>query len=533
LSVAADAGRGQAARESVYVVEGDAQREAITSSLQALLRTRHHPITRQRFTVLDTFDRRVRRAGARLTRSGTGGLSIVAWRPRDGRPPLTARLTEPVSFAWDLPDGPLQDALEAVIGVRRLLPQADAEEHGSALDILDDRRKTVARLRIQSGQVRQAAAQGAWRPLPTILTLTGLRGYDDDYERLEPIIASRPGVSARPDGLEGVILQHAGVPDTGGGPSLRIDLASDVRADAGAREIHRAIALVLTANEPGLRANIDTEFLHDFRVALRRTRSLLRQLRHVFPSDRVEHFSTEFAWLGRLTGPPRDLDVLALSLRAHGADLSAADLDALVSLLSGEQARERETLIEGMDSPRYERLLADWRQFLTQPAGFATGAPDARRPLVEVVAGRAWRLSKRLALSAEAISEHSDPSVLHEVRINAKKLRYLIDVTSSFYDPDDLECVLTALKKLQRVLGDFNDARVQETRLVELGQAIGAAGRPASAVLALGRLAERSRQRGDRLYPEAADELQQFRARATRAACRRAFKHRMNEERAR
>jgi CHAD domain-containing protein len=186
-----------------------------------------------------------------------------------------------------------------------------------------------------------------------------------------------------------------------------------------------------------------------------------------------------------------------------------------------------------MDSPRYERLLADWRQFLTQPAGFATGAPDARRPLVEVVAGRAWRLSKRLALSAEAISEHSDPSVLHEVRINAKKLRYLIDVTSSFYDPDDLECVLTALKKLQRVLGDFNDARVQETRLVELGQAIGAAGRPASAVLALGRLAERSRQRGDRLYPEAADELQQFRARATRAACRRAFKHRMNEERAR
>jgi len=40
--VAADAGREPAARESVYVVSGDGSREAITSSLRALLRRRHH-----------------------------------------------------------------------------------------------------------------------------------------------------------------------------------------------------------------------------------------------------------------------------------------------------------------------------------------------------------------------------------------------------------------------------------------------------------------------------------------------------------
>jgi hypothetical protein len=42
-------------------------------------------------------------------------------------------------------------------------------------------------------------------------------------------------------------------------------------------------------------------------VTVRRTRSLLGQIKHVFPPDVVEHFSTEFAWIGRLTGPPRDL----------------------------------------------------------------------------------------------------------------------------------------------------------------------------------------------------------------------------------
>jgi len=522
--------REPAARESVFVLSTDTSREAITSSLRALLHTRHHEIASHRFTVLDTFDRRVRRAGARLTRTSTDAGSVIAWQPRDERAPLTVRLAGPVSFAWDLPAGPLHESIAPVIGVRRLLPQADAEGQGSALDILDDRQKTVARLRIESGQVRQPAARNTWQPLPTILTLTALRGYDEAYERLRPVIASRPGISSCPDGLEGVLFQHAGVPDAGEGASLKIDLAPGIPAEVGARGIHQAIAGILTANEPGLRANIDTEFLHDFRVALRRTRSLLRQLRGVFPFDRVEHFSTEFSWLGRLTGPARDLDVLGLSLHAQATDLSSPDLDALIAVLGEAQARERQVLIEALDSPRYQTLLLDWQRFLARPAAFAPAAPDARRPLAGVAAGRAWRLSKRLAQSAEAIGEHSDPGELHEVRITAKKLRYLIDVTSSFYDADELDGVLVALKKLQRVLGDFNDARVQETRLVELGQTVGAAGGPASALLALGRLAERSRQRRDRLYPEAADELRQFRSRATRAACRRAFKHRAQED---
>ena len=85
------------------------------------------------------------------------------------------------------------------------------------------------------------------------------------------------------------------------------------------------------------------------------------------------------------------------------------------------------------------------------------------------------------------------------MRIDAKKLRYLVDVTPAFYDAADLDRILGALKKLQRVLGDFNDADMQEQRLLECGRALGAGGGPAGALLALGRLAERSRQRRERL----------------------------------
>src|SRR5262249_36927285 len=153
-----------------------------------------------------------------------------------------------------------------VIGVRRLLAQADAEEHGSLLDILDDRRKTVARLRIESGHVRGPAPHSTWARLPTILTLTGLRGYEDEYERLRPVIESRPGIAPCPAGVEGVIPARGGVPPSV--PPLSVGLAPSAPAEAAARDIHRALVAILLANEPGLRADLDTEFLHDFRVAL-------------------------------------------------------------------------------------------------------------------------------------------------------------------------------------------------------------------------------------------------------------------------
>jgi CHAD domain-containing protein len=510
--------------ESAYVVRGEATPEVITRSLQAVLPTRHHPIVRHRFTVLDTFDGRVRRAGARLTRDGADGASTMVWQPRSGGSHLAVRLKQPVSFAWDLPDGPLQQALAPVIGPRRLLAQADAERFGSQLDILDDREKTVARLRIESGRARLPLSRLAWQPLPTIVTLTGLRGYQDAYERLVPVIESRPGVESCPEGLHGVLLRQLGAPECPDASALGAGLVPTVRADVGARQIHLALLGILAANEPGLRSNLDTEFLHDFRVALRRARSLLGQIRNVFPPEVVEYVSAELAWIGRLTGPPRDIDVLVLALRERQGDIPAGDLEAVTSVLSQVQQREHRGLVQALDSDRYRRLLVEWEAFLRRPVLCESDTNNAGRHLVEVVSQRAWRLTRRIVRNAKAIDAHTTAARLHELRICAKKLRYLIDVTPAFYDAGDLELILAALKKLQRVLGDFNDAHSQEQRLLDCGLALGAAGGPATALLGLGRLAEQSRHRGERLRAEVVEGLAWFCARDTKSACRRAFK---------
>ena len=77
--------------ESVYVVGDDVSPAAITSSLQALLRVRRQPMPRRRFTLLDTFDGRVARAGGHLTRAGVDGAATLSWQPRDGRRRLEIR----------------------------------------------------------------------------------------------------------------------------------------------------------------------------------------------------------------------------------------------------------------------------------------------------------------------------------------------------------------------------------------------------------------------------------------------------------
>src|SRR5215468_4202272 len=103
-------------RESTYVVSDDIPAQTIARSLQALLPTRHRVIGRQRFTLLDTIDGRVSRAGARLTHSGDDGRTIISWKTSGTGAELAVRLPQPASFAWEFPDGALYRAIAPVIG---------------------------------------------------------------------------------------------------------------------------------------------------------------------------------------------------------------------------------------------------------------------------------------------------------------------------------------------------------------------------------------------------------------------------------
>ena len=95
----------------------------------------------------------------------------------------------------------------------------------------------------------------------------------------------------------------------------------------------------LSVNEAGLRADIDSEFLHDFRVAVRRSRSLIARMKSLIDPDALEHLRAGLSWLGGATGPVRDLDVYLLNIPQYQHLLGIQDQTSLEPLRCSPDAR--------------------------------------------------------------------------------------------------------------------------------------------------------------------------------------------------
>ena len=101
----------------------------------------------------------------------------------------------------------------------------------------------------------------------------------------------------------------------------------------------------------------------------------------------------------------------------------------------------------------------------------------------------------------------------------------MIDATRSLHDRHDLDRIIDSLKSVQSVLGDFNDAQVQERNLLGSGKALVEAGAGESgALLTIGRLAENARNRAVSLRTQVHRELSRFCKDSIRADFCRLFK---------
>ncbi|MCB0297264.1 MAG: CHAD domain-containing protein, partial [Calditrichaeota bacterium] len=117
-----------------------------------------------------------------------------------------------------------------------------------------------------------------------------------------------------------------------------IELPPELPAAAALQRILRELREVMQQNEPGVIADIDSEFLHDFRVAVRRTRSALGQLKGVFAAERLAQFRSDFAEIGKATNLLRDLDVYLLDRRHYEAMLPETLQGALAPLFTHLEA---------------------------------------------------------------------------------------------------------------------------------------------------------------------------------------------------
>ncbi len=78
-------------------------------------------------------------------------------------------------------------------------------------------------------------------------------------------------------------------------------------------------------NIVGIEQDTDAKFLHDYRVAVRRTRTALKDIPGIFSKKTVNRAAESFRILGKLSNKVRDLDVFLL-LKAEYLKLISNDL---------------------------------------------------------------------------------------------------------------------------------------------------------------------------------------------------------------
>jgi CHAD domain-containing protein len=441
---------------------------------------------------LDTFDWRLHRAGLELEQIEMNGATSFELRTRKGHD-LEASATAPIDWparAEALPAGVVRDRVAAVTGIRALITTARFEGSRRTLRVLDDEDKTVARLHVDT-----AAGDDL---TPDRVTLSPLRGYDGDAGRAGALLASVNGVSTAATSTYEQALAAAG---SGFVDRARHGAAVTAEMPAGAAiaAVLRTFLATVEANVPGVLADIDTEFLHDLRVAVRRARSTVKLAGDILPAasdalsgalpSAVGQLATDLKWLGDATTPTRDLDVYLLGVPAMAARLRAArpnDLDAFRTQLAGYRGEAFARLTADLRSPRFSTLAARWRALSSLEPSAAPPSPTA----IEFGAARLRRAHRRVIKLGSTITPLTPAVQLHALRKRCKELRYLIEIFEPIEPPRTRKRVVPVLKALQECLGEFQDSEVQAAAIRSFAGAMMAAGtaRPAT-LLAMGELA--------------------------------------------
>ncbi|WP_280547381.1 MULTISPECIES: CHAD domain-containing protein [unclassified Halomonas] len=206
--------------------------------------------------------------------------------------------------------------------------------------------------------------------------------------------------------------------------------------------------LMVRALEPGVTAGVDPEFLHQYRVNLRRSRAIGES---VLATTKVSGLKKRLKRLKRraqATSELRDLDVFLESLAETPPPLSPRSHQALQRWLQACHRGQHEALCQQLSASDYAEEMQAWQGFI------ASG--DFRKALRKLSSKRIEAvLAERIARhdgDLAALSCDSADAAFHELRKSMKRIRYLAEL-----DPKRHRAFLSGLKRRQSLLGDVQD----------------------------------------------------------------------------
>jgi len=356
-------------------------------------------------------------------------------------------------FATDLPAGPIAGMLGELSELRAFLPVAGIKVRQDKGALLDDEGKTRARynnLVLWKGD--------------TVISLgavISLRGYRRAYADLIKLLKVQ-GFKTFEQATEIYTLLGVKIYNYTSKPVLT--LKSDAPASETATTIIREFIKTARQNEPGVIADYDTEFLHDYRVSFRKVRSVLSLFKGVYEADKTMELKTEFASIMQSTNRLRDLDVYLME-RDHYFTMvpkpSLAGLTLLFDFFAKERKKELKKVRQNLGSTTYKKRVEGLAKLFMDSSLLPVGS-KGKLPS-KVLAGKlVLKRYGQVCRIAGSIDKNTKDEVVHQLRISCKKLRYLMEFFTPLFPKDEIKTLIKTLKILQDNLGKFNDYSVQQ-----------------------------------------------------------------------
>lgn len=365
-------------------------------------------------------------------------------------------------FLRNFPASDLRDRLDRLIEYRALDQVVDIHSTVSEWKLRNDYAKTLVRLYVRETAQKQTR---------TLVELIPLRGYEDEAMLVSRMLSEISDASATSP--LGEALRAKEVIPTPYILKPELDITPDqetrmVVCEAAARTLE-----VARSNEKGIIEDWDTEFLHDYRVCLRRIRSVLSSIKGIFPQEKLAEWKECLGTVSRHTNRLRDLDVYLLSQDEMTILLPEAlrpGLGGLFADLARERKQEHHKLRIYLKSSGYQEIMASLEQAFTHPEELAE-TKHSHSPIIEQSAKRILKRFRKLTQLAKELSKDAPDAEVHGIRIAGKKLRYLLEFFGSLFPTEEMEDMTDLLGKLQSRLGDFNDSSVQQAYLLKYAKA--------------------------------------------------------------
>ncbi len=217
----------------------------------------------------------------------------------------------------------------------------------------------------------------------------------------------------------------------------------------------------------GVRQNKDIEPVHQARVASRRMRAALRMFADCFEAKQATKWQKRIKRVTKGLGAARDLDVQVEFVAGFLSRLDEKDrkhrpgVKRLLLRLCQDRDNVQPAVLATLEALERGNAMAQMHGELEKNLFLLRNRDvSLQSPFVFARAARHIRdCRKALFVNEYTLADPENVTGHHQMRIDAKKLRYTMEICAPAYEKQ-LAAPIKAVKKVQTLLGDIHDCDV-------------------------------------------------------------------------